>query len=74
MAVVAQSKVEELVKMGRDGYEHILVKRELLLDVGKQRIDLVRVCVVQGGSDGHGELARERVRARNLLYTGRGSI
>jgi hypothetical protein len=63
VAVVAQPEVEELVEMRRDGNEHILVKRELLLDVGKQRVDLVRVCVVQGRSDGHGELARERVRA-----------
>ena len=45
--------------MGCDGDEHILVERELLLDVGKQRVDLVRVCVVYGRGDGH----RDRGRA-----------
>jgi hypothetical protein len=35
----------------------MFVKRELLLDVRKHRVDLVGV-VVQGRSDGHGELAR----------------
>jgi hypothetical protein len=39
--------------MGCDGDEHILVERELLLDVGEQRVDLVRVCVVYGRGDGH---------------------
>ena len=45
--------------MGCDGDEHILVERELLLDVGKQRVDLVRVRVVYGRGDGH----RDRGRA-----------
>jgi hypothetical protein len=74
VTIIAQSEVEEIVKMGRDGNEHMLVERELLLDVGKQRVDLGRVCVVHGGSDGHGERARDRARARNLLYNGGGPI
>jgi hypothetical protein len=41
--------------MGCDGNEHILVECELLLDVDKQRVDLVRVRVVYGSSDGHRE-------------------
>ena len=59
MTVIAQSEVKELVKVGRDGDEHILVERELLLNVGEQRVDLVRrVCVVvvvygRGGDGGH---------------------
>jgi hypothetical protein len=43
--------------MGCDGNQHILVKRELLLNVNKQRVDLVGVCVVYGCSDGHRERA-----------------
>lgn len=73
VAVVAQPEVEKLVEMGRDGNEHMFVKRELLLDVRKHRVDLVGV-VVQGRSDGHGELARWEGTSRNLLYTGGGSI
>ena len=41
--------------MGCDGNEHILVERELLLDVDKQRVDLVGVWVVYGRGDGHRE-------------------
>jgi hypothetical protein len=46
--------------MGGDGDEHILVERELLLNVGKQGVDLVcRMRVVYGRGDGH----RDRGRA-----------
>lgn len=41
----------------------MLVERELLLDVGKQRIDLVRVCIVNGrGDDGHSGQADPNVK------------
>ncbi len=54
MAVVAQPEVEELVEMGRDGDEDMFVELELLLDVGEQRVDLVRmVWIVYGRGDGH---------------------
>ena len=43
--------------MGCDGDEHILVERELLLDVDEQRVGLVWLCVVYGRSDGHRERA-----------------
>jgi hypothetical protein len=55
MAVLAQSGVEELVKVGCDGNKRMLIEGELFLDVGKQRVDLVRVCVVYGCGDRHGE-------------------
>jgi hypothetical protein len=55
VAVIAQSEIEELVKMGRDGNEDIFVECELLLNVGKQRVDLVWVWVVYGSSGGHCE-------------------
>jgi len=35
MAVLAQSNVEELVKVGCDGNERMLIEGELFLDVGK---------------------------------------
>lgn len=41
----------------------MLVERKLLLDVGKQRIDIVRVCIVNGrGDDRHGEQADPNVK------------
>jgi hypothetical protein len=43
--------------LGCDGNQHILVERELLLNVNKQRVGLVGVCVVYGRSDGHRERA-----------------
>lgn len=49
--------------MGCDGNEHILVERELLLNLDKQRVGLVWVCVVYGRSGGHRERAsRSEVR------------
>ena len=54
MAVLAQSGIEELVKVGCDGNERMLVECELFLDVREQRVDLVRVCIVYGCSDRHG--------------------
>jgi hypothetical protein len=55
MAILAQSEVEKLMKMGCDGKKCILVERELLLDVSEHSVG---VCVVYGGSDGHGESAK----------------
>lgn len=68
VAVIAQSEIEELVKMGRDGNEHIFVERELLLNVGKQRVDLVWVWVVYGRSDGHCERVMGSPLCRKSLY------
>jgi hypothetical protein len=59
--------------MGCDGNEHILVERELLLNVGKQQVDLVRVCVVYGRSGGHRERAVSRSEVRtNQRFRQRG--
>lgn len=68
--VIPQSQVEELVKMGCDGNKHILVERELLLNVDKQRVDLVGVCVVYGRSDGHRGRARGSEYVRTKIWTG----
>jgi len=57
MAVFAQSEVEELVKVGCDGDQGMLVESKLFFDVGKQRVDLVRECIVNGRGDRHGEQA-----------------
>ena len=43
----------------------MLVERKLFLDVGKQRIDLVRVCIVNGrGDHGHGESSGPKCETR----------
>ena len=58
--------------MGCDGDEHILVECELLLNVDKQRVDLVRVCVVYGRGDGHRERASGSEYVRPTIDLDRG--
>ena len=49
------------MKVGCDGNQRLLVEGKLFLDVGKQRVDLVRVCIVDGRGDNRHDEQAERL-------------